>query len=298
MNVDWSPLEGKSVLITGSTGFIGSHLVASLPLDSSCVWHCPSHAALESNIDNLPQVDYIIHAAGYAAPAIFTKYPIDTIEINTSTVIKLIQHLKPEGSFLFCSTSEIYKGIDHVATEDDIGTTNPQHERSAYIEGKRCGEAIIHAYRDRGIRAMSARISLAYGPGTKKHDARVLNQFIEQALTTGKIQTRDNCSAVPTYCYIDDTIEMLWNILLHGTQEVYNVGGIDTLPLSNLAKLIGKLTGAEVLIPESPEGIPFVKMDTSRYGREFDKRDFVTLRTGVSATIEYQRGLYDARTAG
>ncbi len=133
--------------------------------------------------------------------------------------------------------------------------------------------------------------------GTKAHDGRVLNQFIEQALTTGKIQPRDNCSCVPTYCYVDDMVEMLWNVLLHGTQDVYNLAGIDTLPLSNLAKLIGKLTGSEVVIPATPESTSFVMMDTSRYCGEFGKRDFVTLREGISRTIEYQRSLYDTRTA-
>jgi nucleoside-diphosphate-sugar epimerase len=249
-------------------------------------------------MQNIPQVDYIIHAAGYASPAIFTKQPIDTIQINTETVIKLIQHLKPEGSFLFCSTSEVYKGLyDRPVTEDDIGTTNPQHERSCYIEGKRCGEAIIHAYRERGIRAMSARISLAYGPGTKKSDGRVLNQFVEQALTKGRIDPLDNGSARPTYCYIDDTIEMLWNILLHGTQEVYNVGGISEISLSLLAQKIGHMTGVRAIIPHSPEGQPQVKMDLTRYQKEFGKTDYVGLDEGLRATIAYQRALYDPRTA-
>ena len=296
MNVDWSPLKGKTVMVTGSTGLIGRAIQQSLiGVSHGGVYHV-SHNQLNAPYD-LPRVDYIIHAAGYGVPSLFTKYPIATIEVNTHTVIRLMQLLKPGGSFLFCSSSEVYKGFNGVATENDIGTTTPQHPRACYIEGKRCGEAIVKAYRDAGFQAKIARINLAYGPGTKAHDGRVLNQFIEQALTTGKIQPRDNCSVVPTYCYIDDMVEMLWNILLHGTQDVYNVGGIDTLPLSNLAKLIGKLTGAEVIIPDGPQGTPFVTMDISRYCSEFNKREFVTLRQGISATIEYQRKLYDARTA-
>ncbi len=131
MNVDWSPLADKTIMVTGSSGFIGRTLQTSLTgIKHGGVYHV-SHKQLENF--ELPQVDYIIHAAGYAAPAIFTKQTIETIQVNTDTIIKLIQHLKPEGSFLFCSSSGIYKGIDHLATEDDIGTTNPQHGRSAYI---------------------------------------------------------------------------------------------------------------------------------------------------------------------
>ena len=292
MNVDWSPLVGKTAMITGSTGLIGSHLRTSLQkIAANVVFPSRDFDAL------MPPVDYIIHAAGYSIPSLFTADPIGTIEVNTETVIRLMRCLKPGGSFLFCSTSEIYKGFLGIPAEGDIGSTTPQHPRSAYIEGKRCGEAIIKAYRDLGVRALVARINLAYGPGTKARDGRVLNQFIEQALTTGKIQPRDNCSCTPTYCYIDDMVEMLWNVLLHGTQDVYNLSGIDTLPLSNLAKLIGKLTGAEVIIPKEPVSAPFVTMDTTRYRREFKKRDFVTLRQGMSKTIEYQRSLYDTRIA-
>ena len=290
MDIDWTPIIGKTVMVTGSTGFIGSHMLKTAMIYQNTVY-TPSHEELQE-MQNIPQADYIIHAAGYASPAIFTKDPVDTIRINTETVHKLIQHLKPEGSFLFCSTSEIYKGLDKLATEDDIGTTNPQHERSCYIEGKRCGEALIHAYRERGIRAMSARISLAYGPGTKKHDGRVLNQFVEMALTKGRIDPRDNGSASPTYCYIDDTVEMLWNILLHGTQEVYNVGGTSEISLSRLAQKIGHMLGVRAVIPVVAEGQPQVKMDISRYQKEFGKTDFVSLDDGLRATIAYQRALY------
>ncbi len=144
---------------------------------------------------------------------------------------------------------------------------------------------------------MSARISLAYGPGTKKSDARVLNQFIEKALTRGRIDLIDDGSARPTYCYIDDTVEMLWNILLHGTQEVYNVGGISEISLSALSQKIGHMLGVPAVIPVSPVGTPHVKMDISRYQKEFGKTDYVSLDDGLRATIAYQRALYDPRVA-
>src|SRR5271166_533765 len=100
MNVDWSPLIGKSIMITGSTGFLGSHLAKSVQQADFVV--LPFHKQVQNYPDSLPQVDYIIHAAGYASPSIFTKQPIDTIQINTEIPIKLIQHLNPDGSFLFC----------------------------------------------------------------------------------------------------------------------------------------------------------------------------------------------------
>jgi UDP-glucuronate decarboxylase len=290
MNVDFSPLKNKSVMLTGSTGFLGSHLLKALQGYAEYIY-TPSRKYLMAECPLL-RVDYIIHAAGYAVPSIFTKDPLNTIRVNTEMVFRLMEYLKPNGSFLFCSTSEIYKGCGHLVMENDIGTTNPQHERAAYIEGKRCGEAIIGGFVQQGIRAKIARISLAYGPGTKAGDARVLNQFIEQALVNGVIKLRDDGSAMPTYCYIDDMVEMMLNVLLHGKQDIYNLGGRSRMSLEQLAHWIGDLTGANVKIPESPEGIPFVTMDINRYCKEFGKEDFIHLGEGLQKTIDYQKGLY------
>ena len=71
-------------------------------------------------------------------------------------------------------------------SESDIGTTTPLHPRASYIEGKRGGETICNAYRSQGVRAVSARLALAYGPGTRKGDKRAMNSFIEKALMPGQ----------------------------------------------------------------------------------------------------------------
>ena len=110
----------------------------------------------------------------------FTKHKLDTIAVNTSFLLKLFKYLKPNGKFLYISSSEVYSGATPSHTEEMIGTTTPQHPRACYIEGKRCGEAICTAYREQGYYVKIARLALAYGPGTKAHDTRVINEFIEK----------------------------------------------------------------------------------------------------------------------
>ena len=90
--------------------------------------------------------------------------PAATIKVNTTATATLLQKLRPGGAFLFLSSSEIYSGLKKsLVNESDIGTSTPLHPRSSYIEGKRCGEAICNAYRAQGVRAVSARLALAYG---------------------------------------------------------------------------------------------------------------------------------------
>lgn len=296
MKPDLTSLSGKSVMITGASGLIGSRIQKSLEGTDAWIW-CPTREYLQERALRA-KADIIFHCAGYGQPDKFTKNPIDTIKVNTEPTSYLMESLNPNGSFLFCSSSEVYSGLnDWYASENNIGTTNPQHPRSAYIEGKRCGEAIVHAYRATGVRAVSARIALAYGPGTKAHDSRVLNQFIEMALTKKRIELLDAGRAMRTYGYIDDVVETLWNIVLHGTQEVYNVGGDSLTSIAGLAILIGRLTDSEVIIPKelsaSLTGAPQnVVMDLTRAEKEFGKTSYIGLEEGLKRTIEYQRRLY------
>jgi len=277
-------MKNKTVLIAGSTGLIGQHLVSSAPKDWLVL--TPSRDDLNSMFGCYfnPQVDVVIHAAGSAAPEVFQADPIDSIQANTELTIRLMKMLKRTGSFLFCSSTEVYSH----------GTTTPQHPRGCYIEGKRCGEAIVHAYRSMGADAKSARIALTYGPGTKKHDTRVVNQFIEQALTTGRINLRDSGEATRMFCYVTDMAEMLWNIVLRGTQPVYEVGGPERASINQLAMMIGYLTDAKVSIPvitPSKDAAADVQLNDS-YIKEFGREKSTSLRDGLIKTIEYQRSLY------
>jgi UDP-glucuronate decarboxylase len=282
----------RTVLITGSTGFIGQNLIATLP--EGLVVHTIPHSYLADPHKALPEADAIIHAAGYAAPAIFMANPLDTIKVNTVSVFRLFEEsLKPGGSFLYCSSGEIYKGLEQPVTEEMIGTTTPYNPRAPYIEGKRCGEAIVDAYRRSGVRAISARIGLTYGPGTRRHDTRVVNQFIQKALTKRHIELMDNGAANIRMCYADDMAKMLWNVLLNGTQGLYNVGGIDDMTIAGLAMKIGIKTGALVSIPAGPVGVSQFKMDIQRYLDEFGTTAFTKLEDGLRETISYQRALYD-----
>jgi UDP-glucuronate decarboxylase len=323
-------LRGRSVLVTGASGLIGTHLMASLAcLRSEAdlplkVWgvvnsepeaYFSSIAELgglkvirgdmadDSFVQSLPEADIVIHAAGYGQPGKFLKDPVRTIKLNTSALLGLFGKVAKGGKLLFLSTSEVYAGAPHPPyREVDVGSTNTDHPRACYIEAKKCGETICNAYREIGFDAKSARISLAYGPGTKAGDRRVINEFILRGLK-GKISLLDHGYVRRTYCYVTDSVEMLWDILLDGTDAIYNVGGSSRVTIRDLAVTIGDYLNVPVVFPTDPAegmaGAPEdVSLDMSKVEREFGKCAFIDFTEGLRKTIEWQRLYYASATVG
>jgi nucleoside-diphosphate-sugar epimerase len=205
--------------------------------------------------------------------------------------------LEKNGSFLYVSTSEVYSGnkiLPH--KEEYIGTTDPYHPRASYIEAKRAGETICNIYREMGINASSARLSLAYGPGTKAEDQRVINQFIQRAIITKKISLQDMGEALRTYCYITDAIEIMLNIIYKGNKSVYNVAGESRTSIADLAKVIGLILKVPVEFPsnilkkdDAPED---VSSSLELIKKDFGKDEFIPLEVGLKNTIEWQKQIY------
>jgi nucleoside-diphosphate-sugar epimerase len=210
----------------------------------------------------------------------------------------LFEHLKVGGQFLFLSTSEVYSGLPNPPyKETQIGTTNTTHPRSCYIEAKRCGEAICNAYRTQGVYASSARLALAYGPGTKFADRRVINVLIERGLKEGKITLQDKGTAKRTYCYVSDAVEILWNIILYGKEPIYNVGGFSRTTIAELAMKIGNILNVPVDFPLNSHelgGAPDdVYLDMGQVNNEFKKYEYISLDNGLAKTIEWQKIYYE-----
>jgi len=319
--IDFTELKDKSILITGASGLVGVYTVSCLKeiykdlnikiyvwvrneIDSKFIelfndcYVIKKDITERSSFNDLPNFDYIIHAAGYGQPGKFLENKIKTITLNTTATINLFNKLNKNGKFLFVSTSELYSGLEtENITEQEIGNTNTNHPRACYIEGKRCGETICYAHLEKGVDVKIARLSLAYGPGTKKNDHRVLNSLIEKGLKKNNIELMDSGDAIRTYCYITDVIEMFWNILFNGKDVLYNVGGTSKTTILDLAKLIGKNLNKEVIVPKINQelvGNPkIVNISLKKYIDEFKKDDFKPLEEGIINTIEWQKFLYN-----
>ena len=303
-------MKNKIIMITGATGVIGTHFLWRLTGMGCTIYALhnrdltkyhmsltfPDVIFMQGNLtdstfsDTLPMADIIIHAATYSSPSLFTANPIETIQLNTSTTIELLNKLKDKGKFLFISSSEVYSGLKNdFFSETQIGTTTTEHPRACYIESKRCGEAIcINSGKDVKI----ARLGYVYGDGTRSGDGRVLYDFVDQALVCGGITGRGTGSNKRAYCYATDAIQMMWNILNSGKQVIYNIGGTEVITIRELSMEIAKLVGAFSISVgyDEDDGSPSSSaLDMYRYNSEFGKYQYTTLKKGLEKVIKWQR---------
>lgn len=320
--VDLASFNGSTIVITGASGLVGQYMLAALAnarkngiqpkqiylfvkqdpteclleiaKDLNVTW-CKGDICDPSLIATLPSsLNYIIHAAGYGQPQKFLENEILTITMNTAVTDALLKKMAKNGSCIFISTSEIYSGSkDTPYKESTVGQTNTDHPRACYIEGKRCGEAIVNAYHKQGFDAKSIRLALAYGPGVRLDDRRVMNEVIKKGLIDQKIVLMDSGTSLRTYIYITDAVEFMFKILLKGKSNIYNLSGKSRTSIAQMAQLISRTVDVPLSIPQSNAGLAGAPEDVSlsldRLLREFPKEKFVSFEAGVQAVITWYK---------
>jgi dTDP-glucose 4,6-dehydratase/UDP-glucuronate decarboxylase len=324
--INLEPLYGKTILITGANGLIGTYLIYMLHMANikfgagikiaAVTKNAPCEALKDIFEDNYDfysidlnkmeltdfnnKADFIVHGATYAQPGKFIRNYLDTIHLNTSVTEKLLKKAKNDGArYLFLSSSEIYgePDVQNIPTpEEYCGLCSTVNVRAVYSESKRMGETLCFAYKNfEEVDAKIARISMTYGPGVKADDERVLSNFLKQALNEKRITMLDDGSKIRTFCYIADCALMLLNILAYGTDFVYNVGGKDSISIKRLAEEICSLTGStlamELPLQQSSNNVKVspqhVQLDIRKILDEFKLEPLKPFSEGLRRTIEW-----------
>ena len=316
---DLLSLNNKSIIITGATGLIGYNLLKLLkelvelehfklkvyaihknPLPFFMIDLAQIFDFIQGDLVSLtkegalPNVDIIIHGAGYGQPEKFMEDPYLTIELNTHITNLLLK--KARDKFLFISTSELYSGLSKSEFyETEVGNSNTNHPRAPYIESKRLGECLtLLANENYKINANVARLSLAYGPGVKLNDSRVLNQLIYRGLTENRIILRDSGNNIRSYLYISSAIYILILILIKGKGEIYNVGGDSEVSIRELGEKISQILEVDFSFPlnKSENVSPTnVKLNLEKTISLTGPIKFSGINDGLLSTIEWYKFL-------
>lgn len=307
--VHFEKLHGRSVLITGASGLIGSFITDILlyhnkqvEKESEIITIYASGRSLlrlknrfaevtnmsclhliEYDVNNeIPfdfLVDYIIHAAGNAYPAAFNIDAVGTIMSNVLGTKRLLDYAKEHNTkrFVFVSSGEVYGQGDLKLDEFEenySGYINPLHPRSCYPSSKRTAETLCVCYTKQfGIDTGIVRPCHTYGPNATASDNRANVQFVNDVLCGNDILLKSTGSQMRSYSYIADNASAILTVLLNGkTGEAYNIANKHArITVAGFAKIVADVAGKKVVFENSDEIIKLEQTPITRAVLASDK---------------------------
>lgn len=325
---DAKALSGKTLLITGGSGFLGKYFLNTIWYVNKKVLSKPCRVITIDNYitgreekdnpllkDNnfvflrhdicspfatKEKVHFIIHAAGIASPVFYMKYPLQTLEVATQGTKNMLEFARKKhvDSFLFFSSSEIYGDPDpnFVPTPETYpGNVSCIGPRSCYDESKRLGETLcIIYYQIHKIPIKIVRPFNVYGPGMMVDDARVIPRFLTSALKKEALPVHAGGNQTRTFCYVTDAITAFFKVLFsRKSGEVYNVGNDDSeLNMMTLAQIISELFKGKVEIKSIDYPPSYPQGDPRRRAPDLTKiRTILGYKPKISLKIGLKRTL-------
>jgi dTDP-glucose 4,6-dehydratase len=273
------------ILVTGGSGFIGSHLCEFLlarghevvcmdnlltgAMDNIAGFStAPGFSFVRHDVTEYIRVEgpleYVLHFASPASPRDYLEMPIQTLKVGALGTHKALGLAKAKGAtFLLASTSEVYGDPEvHPQREDYWGNVNPIGPRGVYDEAKRFAEALTMAYhRFHRVETRIARIFNTYGERMRLHDGRAIPAFMTQALTGKPLTVYGDGSQTRSFQYISDLVDGIWRLMQSRGTEPVNIGNPQEMTLLELAKKILRLSGSssEIMFEPLPEDDPKVR---------------------------------------
>ncbi len=304
----------KRILVTGGSGFLGSHFCERLLNEGNEVISLDNYFTGEKRnivhlMDNpyfevvrhdvtMPffiEVDEIYNLACPASPVHYQYNPIKTVKTSVMGAINMLGLAKRiKARILQASTSEVYGDPEvHPQKENYWGHVNPIGKRSCYDEGKRVAETLFVNYHEQNnVRIKIARIFNTYGPRMHPHDGRVVSNFIVQALKGENITVYGNGEQTRSFQYVDDLIEGV--IRLMNSREDFlgpvNIGNPGEFTIMELAEKVINMTGSKskIIFEPLPEDDPLQrKPDISLAKEELKWEPKIPLDEGLKKTITY-----------
>jgi UDP-glucose 4-epimerase len=314
--------DGKSVLITGGMGFIGSNLAIRLAdlgakvtiLDAMI----PDYGGNEFNIAPIADrvrvnycdirdetavnylvkgKDYIFHLAGQVCHLMSMTNPFPDIEMNitgTAILMEACRKFNRDATVIYTGTRGQYGPSVSLPVNEDA-PTNP---KGIYEISNLTAEKIVRVYQDvHGIKSVMLRLSNIYGPRSQMRHSRfgVCNWFVRLAMDHQKIQVFGDGSILRDFCYVEDCVNAILQVAITPAAygEIFNVGSDIPVSFLELVKTIIQVAGrgqwqfAEFSPERKAQEPGDFYSDITKINRYTGWKPTTSLEDGLAKTIEF-----------
>jgi len=261
-------------LITGGSGFIGSHLSEALldaghevlVLDNLSTGSIDNIAHLKGRdgfeyfidtIDNEPLLaelidrsDVVFHLAAAVGVKLIVEQPVATIETNVHGTEVVLKHAnKKKKLVVIASTSEVYGKSEDLPFREDsdlvLGPT-PKH-RWAYACSKALDEFLALAYwKERKLPVIIVRFFNTVGPRQTGTYGMVIPNFVRQALAGESITVFGDGRQMRSFSHVADVVGALLKLVVEprAIGQVINIGNTQEVTIRALAERVRELAGS------------------------------------------------------
>ena len=320
---DMKELIGKSVLVTGGGGFIGSHLVEQLVAlgvktrafvhyrsDGSWGWLDQSPCKDDVEViagdlrdrDNVAtavrNVDIVYHLAALIAIPYSYSSPGSFIQANVEGTFNIVQACRDFNiqKMIHTSTSEVYGTAQRVPIDE----MHPLQAQSPYAASKIAADKIVESFHlSFGLPTITVRPFNTFGP--RQSSRAVIPTIIAQALTSEKIRL-GNVHPTRDLNYVANTVDGFVRAALSksGVGWTVNLGSGVEVSVGDLAKMISRLVGKETVIEVDEQRVRPQKSEVDRLLADnalaqsrLNWKPAVSLEQGLINTIEWMRKYID-----
>ncbi|HLB22497.1 MAG TPA: SDR family NAD(P)-dependent oxidoreductase [Dehalococcoidia bacterium] len=313
---------GKTVVVTGAGGFIGSHLVEQLARDGAnvramlrytsrgqrgCLDLVPAdvldHVAITlgdvRDFDAVREVmrgaDAVFHLAALIGIPYSYEHPQEVIDTNiggTSNVLLAAKELGTLERVVLTSTSEVYGSAVRVPMDED----HPLQAQSPYSATKIAGDALgLSFHRSFGLPVTIVRPFNAYGP---RQSARAVIPTIVSQAVSGAALKLGTLDTLRDFTFVEDTARAF--VQIGGADaavgEVVNAGSGREVTIREVVRKVGEITGRDLGVETDEQRLRPSKSEVSRLLSDSSKAERLAgwradtpLDEGLRWTVEWVR---------